>query len=184
MEKNLLIEPPRRMSREHQRTAASRRRDCGGAIGEEGLLVVAVTHPHNKTRSPKRLLVLQRYLCPGLAGVLIVVTMIPAIMVMIRPAVTMLHGNLIATCKRVTILVAMHTIRWRTAEHHRAVSVQGAARLPVIVGRIHAVMESATVHVVEVWWRSIPPLTVLVALLLRRRPAVLLCMQRDCGCCQ
>jgi len=92
--------------------------------------------------------------------------MVPAVMVMVHPVVTVLHGDLVAACERIPILIAMPAIGWRTAEHHGATSVQRTTRSPVIVGCIHPVMKSTAVHIVEVRWRNIPPLTILIALLL------------------
>ena len=97
---------------------------------------------------------------------MIVVAMVPAVMIMVHPMVTMVHGDLVASCERVPILVAMPAISGRPTEHHGAAWIHGATRLPVAVGCIHAVMESATVHIVEVWGRDIPTLTILIALLL------------------
>ena len=108
--------------------------------------------------------------------VVVAIMMVPVIMVMLHPVVTMFHSDLISLCKRVPILVTVPAVCWRAAEHHRAVGVQGAARLPVIVGCIHAVVESTAVHIVEVGWRNIPPRAILIALLLLRRGTVLLCV--------
>ena len=125
---------------------------------------------------------------------MVAVAIVPVIVVVIHPAVAVLDGYLVATSEAAAVLVAIHSVCRRPAEHHRTAGVEGALRLPVIVRCIHAVMEGATADVVvKLGGRDIPARTLLIpllrvtlllllriTLLLLGRPAVLLRDSRGC----
>ena len=128
-------------------------------------------------------------------GVLVLVAAVVTVVIMAMVAVIeMVCGHVVAALESVAVVVAQAAGHWRMTEELGAVGVWARALLEVTARGLNAVMEAATGNIGDdVIGRSIPAamvaITITVTLLaaisllatvalLRRRRAVLLCVER------